>query len=100
MNSSVQLTIWPGFLSCIKSRAGPEGEIFGKKVAVQELWREEGTKPPCVFYFLAIFSTLTYQEPQKTISGPALDIEAWNGGICSCFSAKAWTKVDAESRKT
>ena len=49
------------------------------------------------FLLLAIFSTLTYQEPQKTTWGPALDIEAWNGGICSCFSAKAWTKVEVEN---
>ena len=38
--------------------------------------------------------------PKDYTSGPALDIEAWNGGICSCFSATPWTKVDAESRKT
>ena len=84
----------------MKSWAGPEGKIFVKKVAVEELWLKEGAKPPWVFNFLAIFSTLTYQEPKKTTSGPALDIEAWIGGICSCFSAKAWTKVDAETRKT
>ena len=84
----------------MKSWAGPEGEIFVKKVAVEELWLEEGAKPSWVVNFLAIFSTLEYQQAQKTTSGPALDIEAWIGGICSCFSAKAWTKVDAETRKT
>ena len=52
------------------SWAGPEGEIYVKKVAVQELWLEEGAKPSRIFKILAIFSTLTYLEPQKTTSGP------------------------------
>ena len=48
-----------------------EGEIFVKKVAVQDLWLEEGAQLPWVFNFLPIFSTLTYQEP-KRLSGALL----------------------------
>ena len=46
---------------------------FSQKVAVEELRRETVVGS---VNFLAIFSTLEYQEAQKTTSGPAMDIEA------------------------
>ena len=35
----------------------------------------------------------------QTRNGPPLDVEPSIGGVFSCFSGKAGTKVDAETRK-
>ena len=65
---------------------------------VCDLWLEEGVGSPWSFNISCHFSALASGHLQ-TRNGPPLDVEPSIVDVFSCFSGKAGTKVDAETRK-